>query len=107
MTVTALQPFRIEGVEVVLGRVDLSPLAGGKPGKKSQAIIETVSITFDEGMVVEDLLPGYWSIRGFTTPPQDHPRLSLRCEGFYRLDTFNLEGKDFPLVIPGFLRLEK
>jgi len=107
MTVTALQAFRIEGVEVILGRVDLSPLAGGEPGKKSRAIIETVSITFEEGMVVDDLLPGYWSIRDFATPPQDHARLSLRYEGVYRLDTFDIEVKDFPLVIPGLLRVGK
>lgn len=107
MTVTALQGFRIEGVEVFLGSVDLSPLAGGEAGKKSRVIIETVSITFEEGMVVEDLLPGYWSIRNIKSPPQEYARLSLREEGVYRFDTFDLEGKDLPFLIPGLLRVEK
>ena len=107
MTVTALQAFRIEGVEVILGKVDVSPLAGGEPGKKFHAIIETASIAFEEGMVVADLLPGYWSIRDLATPPRGHPRLSLRHEGVYQLDTFDIEVEHFPLEIPGLLRVEK
>jgi len=107
MTVTALQNFRMTGVEVILGKVDDSPFTGGVPGKKFHPIIETAAITFEEGMVAEDLLPGYWSIRDFANPPQDHPRLSLQYEGVYQLDTFDLAADDFPVVIPGLLRIEK
>jgi len=107
MTITALQAFRIEGVEAILGKMDLSPLAGGETGKKSHAIVETVSITLEEGTSVKNLLPGYWTIRDFASPLQDHPRLSLRNDGAHRLDTFDIEAEDFPLVIPGLMRVEK
>jgi len=107
MTVTALQAFRLEGVEIVLGRIDLSPLAGGEPGTKSRAIIEKVSINFETGMVEDGILPGYWSIRNCETNPQDHPRLSLSYEDVYRLDTFDITSEEFPLVVPGLLRIEK
>jgi len=107
MTVTALQNFRMTGVEVILGKVDDSPFTGGVPGRKFSPIIETAAITFVEGMVAEDLLPGYWSIRGFANAPHEHPRLTLQYEGIYQLDTFDLTAEDFPLVVPGLLRIEK
>lgn len=69
MTVTALQNFRMTGVEVVLGKVDDSPFTGGEPGKKFHPIIETAAITFEEEMVAKDLLTGYWSIRDFANCP--------------------------------------
>ena len=107
MTVTALQPLRIEGVEVLLGRIDISPLAGGEPGKKTRAIIEKVSITFETGMVEENLLPGYWTICECESDPPEHPRLSLEGGGRYRFDTFDFEPGELPLEIPGLLIIER
>lgn len=106
MKATALQPIRIENVEVCLGKVDLTPLAGTKLRRPMQAIIETASISLGEGESAEGFLPGYWWIRCDEALPPPHPRLSAPEGGRVRLDTFGLGGDDLPLVIPGLIRVD-
>jgi|GEM_PF-1753122 len=103
MTVTALQSFRLTGVDAILGKVDLAPIAGGEAGRKSRAIIETVSIQFEPGMQAEGLLPGYWTLCDCESEPPSNPRLSSEGNGRYRLDTFDIEPSDTPVEIPGVM----
>jgi hypothetical protein len=107
MTVTALQTFRMTGVDVILGKVDESPFSGEKPGRKFHPIIETASIQFEPGMRAEDLLPGYWTLCDCESEPPEHPRLSAQGDGRYRLDTFDFEPSDLPLEITGLIRIER
>lgn len=103
MTVTALQSFLLTGVDAVLGRVDLAPIAGGETGRKKGVIIETVSIRLEPGMQVEGLMPGYWTLCDCESEPRSHPRLSSEGNGRYRLDTFDIEPSDTPVEIPGVM----
>jgi len=106
MKATAMQNLRIEGVEVRLGKVDTTPLAGGEPGTKFHSIIETASVSLKVGMSAEGLLPGYWRICEYETEPPAHPQLTDRRGGSCRLDTFDFDATEFPVEIPGLLRLE-
>ena len=106
MKVTALQNLRIEGVEVCLGKVDLTPLAGTKLRRPIQTIIEKASILLGAGESADGLLPGYWQICEYETEPPEHLRLSDRRDRSCRFDTFDLGEERLPLEIPGLLRLE-
>jgi hypothetical protein len=104
---TALQRIRIEDVEVCLGKVDLTPIAGAKLRNPMQAIVEKASISLDAGKSAEGFLPGYWWIRCDDALPAPHPRLSAPEGDRVRLDTFDLGKEDLPLEIPGLIRVER
>jgi len=106
MKATALQRIRIENVEVCLGKIDLTPLAGTKLRNPIQTIIERGSISLDAGESVDGLLPGYWWIRCDGTLPASHPRLSSPEGDRIRLDTFDLGKNEMPFEIPELIRVE-